>query len=297
MLGRKETPTSMIGWGNKFIETGWNERVTDPFSETEEVKLRGAETLRKLDLPFLTSATSSLSRFLANPEELYNRLGDHNKYHVSLISDKWSTRLRRFNLDPEGVEEFIEEKVDPEKIADFTIILKRFYENKYGGNIVIGENGRVRIELVGGNHLGVVEGNVPLEAFSESDPYSGILKHYEYSDGKIVDLSNDRLRQIIIRALHYIPCILKDHEGESLEKRYHPSYYEFIVTPDSQIFFIDYRDRPIYQLKQDGPPPIFISREEEEANKQFLEKKRGEENKAKAPALPLRKKQTWYLYD
>ena len=121
----------------------------------------------------------------------------------------------------------------------YRLKLLEYFENLYGGNIVIGPAGHVLVEFKKGRQEGVDTGAASIEFFAIRDQFLGTL-HYSFKSRK--------LRQGIHDALQAVGVT-----GSGIQKlKFTPGYYEFILiqrsknSPLEPIFF-DCRRESFYQ--------------------------------------------------
>ncbi|MFH1971774.1 MAG: hypothetical protein ABIJ05_05380, partial [Patescibacteria group bacterium] len=164
--------------------------------------------------------------------------------------DKWKDRKRAIDMTRDQIMEYIRNETPSEKRADYNVITYRYYENIYGGNIVIGNNGRVTIEMVEGKHIKLANGIGPLVVIAESNQFLKTIKYYEFRDGQKQELQNMALKKAVWQTLE---CIPKNQLTENGLVTYHKGFYEFILTKKNQSsplspIFIDFSDDEKYQL-------------------------------------------------
>jgi hypothetical protein len=214
------------------------------FEESVSTKLAGQKTLKELNLPHLRRLEIPLTSFLQNPERYFRRL-KVSRYFASLIGG--SKRVRALDLNESQVGDFIAQNVGTDKTESLKLLLSGYFENLYGGNIVIGAGGNVYVEVAEGTHGDLVTGRKTPTIFGIKDPYLKTLGFYKDS-GKKEILDDSELEQTLFCALRFIP---KDNLLADGKMGFHPGYYEFIITKDEtglSPIFIDYRDDPKYQL-------------------------------------------------
>ena len=205
--------------------------------EDEQIKSDGQKTLERFRLPTLRQTTLPLSDFIKNSDDHFSVLIS-DLYHVTLLSDiDGKGRIRAFPFKRHQVIKFINKNITLDERKKVTMILKEFYPNMFGGNIIVGNDGRVILEVVSGDHIHVVLGDTEIIAFGHR------ISHFKrliiYTDFHRTALLKDRkLRQALEKTVNYL---------------YHPGYYEFVIAKNRknqfQPIFIDYRNREIYQLK------------------------------------------------
>lgn len=212
---------SMTEWSKAMKEIGLD-KLADRFFEGEEVKLAGYKALEDFGLPHLTRISMRLDEFMSNPNSLFAKV-DAEKYFVNLISDKWQSRMRTIDLTREQVMEYVLENVTVEKRSDFKVTVGEYFDNLYGGNVVVNPNNSLVIEVAPGAH-----GNLA----------TGLVTPIDYSGLKEVQKAVDA-------AVAKIP---------KKNGKYFQSYYEFVIVNKNGLtpIFIDYRASSIYQIGSAG---------------------------------------------
>lgn len=212
-------------------------KLADKLMEDETIKLKGLKKLEDLDLPRLKRITVPLKTFLASPKKYFKTLGS-STFHVSLLSPiETKRRIRLFPLTSSQVLKVISEKVTPAEITKFTLTMSQFYENAYGGNVVINDHGKVVLELVEGIHLNLVMGSQTPIVTGARDYYFEPIEFFSDLQRQ-KPLTNTKLRKLLNEVVNLI-------DGR-------PGYYEFVFGYEkknpSRLFpiFIDFRDQPWY---------------------------------------------------
>lgn len=197
--------------------------------ENEEIKLAGQRTLEKLKLPTLKYINVSLHEFIQEPNKHFDHLNS-DLYHVTLLSNiEGKGRIRAFPFIRNRVLQFIEENISFDERDRVILVLKEFYPNLYGGNIIVGHEGKLFLELVEGDHIHVVLGDTNIHATGHRPSFFKRLKIFS-------DHKNLKLEKVLEKTVKYL---------------LHPGYYEFVIAQDKKKnlmpIFIDYRDREIYK--------------------------------------------------
>jgi len=245
-MGGENFPTNnqeKEGEKKRYNIQDWAKKLKDLYPELsgdlDEDRLKGFRALEEMGLPGYKRIKVPIGEFLANPGIIKKDI-DTSKF-VYVLAPK-EENLRRFSNVSENVDDLtdvINKNIRQEDWGKYELAVLEYFENFYGGTIVIGPEGQVYSEFKSGMLEGIDKGTVTPEFYAGTDKFTGSFK-YSFEDKD--------LRQAIQNMLSLIP-----HEGEGREKKRKPGYYEFILTkkdPDSQLVpvFYDYNDNPRYQL-------------------------------------------------
>jgi hypothetical protein len=214
--------------------------------QLDEDRLVGFRAIEGLGLPRFRQETMILSEFLHNSQEYLDRIGSQ-KFYVNLPPRKEGlTRYRQIDLSRDEVLPFIQEHVPASRSCDYMIVLFEFYENQYGGNIVIDDNGGLVVEMVKGSHAPLVSGEKTPEFFIRRDEFTGSLS-YSFED--------ETLRKAVWSMLLAIPHYNNEISTGDTDRyvRFTPGYYEFVLIRRGdarplEAVFLDYRGNRAYQL-------------------------------------------------
>lgn len=215
------------------------------FEESVSTKLAGLEALKELNLPRLKRLEIPLASFIRHPEKYFRRL-KVSRYFASLVGG--SKRVRAIDLNESQVMDFISQKIGANKVESFKLLLSGYFENLYGGNIVIGAGGNVYVEVAEGTHGDLVTGRKTPTIFGIKDQFFEIGFYKDRNGEYLLDSDSSELEQTLFRTLRFIP---KDNPLTDGKMGYHQGYYEFIIIrvgTELSPIFIDYRDDPKYQL-------------------------------------------------
>jgi len=204
----------------------------------DEPRSVGIQNIERLGLPRYQCETVPLTTFLSDPHRYLAKLGSRKFYIILLPVAPRFTRKSKAGLTEEGVISFVSANVPPSSVEGYDIILQQFFENLYGGNIVIQPDGTVYAEFKEKKQAGISTGADTPKFIVESDTFTGSLR-YDFTDPEL-------------RSLFYSVLSSISHEGASRERKYLPGYYEFLIVrkDDGTVgpIFIDYRDNPAYLL-------------------------------------------------
>jgi len=217
----KKIGGSINDWANSLEEVGMQE-LAKCLSEGEEVKIAGLKKLEELALPHLKRETMYLSAFLDNPEMHFEQLNSQ-KFYVNLIGGvKESIRIRSINLTRSQVLQFISDTVKKSETEHFTIILSEYYDNMYGGNIVINPDGAYLLELAKGTHGELVTGEKKPCLLAEGTSVNNVYITTNVEGLEKVN-NETEIKNAAIKTLICIPTV--DAKGTL-----YPGYYEFVLV-------------------------------------------------------------------
>ncbi len=180
-----------------------------------------------------------VSYFLDNPESAVSELSSE-RFFISLIPKKEGMpRYGKAGLDVDQVVSFIKEKLDLDDINKYQITINEYFENLFGGNLVVGQQGDVYIEFKRGEQTDIARGKIVPEFIVTRERFTESFR-YSFQD--------EDIRRIIFMALLSVP-----HEGKGRRLRFMPGYYEFVVVRRDEesipeTIFIDYSDNSLFDL-------------------------------------------------
>jgi len=197
----------------------WQHAITDIGLKLKAVisdKKKGRERLKRLNLPSYKASKATLMDFLREPEKYFNLIGS-KKFYISLepIDDKHA-RYSACDLTGEEVIEYILNHLQEQDTSQYDLVLQEFFENMYGGTMVINDNGSVFIEFVRGFQGQIAHGRKEPEFIAKYDPLAGLMK-YSFED--------PNLKEALYKALLCIP-----HRGQERNMVFEPGYYEFSLV-------------------------------------------------------------------
>jgi hypothetical protein len=256
-------------WAEKLMEI--DPKLARTMQEGQEERIAGLAKLVELNLPRYQYVQTSAKEFLSNPDNFFTQLrGD--KYYPKLIrSDGF--RRHRLNCSKKETINFITTQIQKDFFTDNVLILSEFFQNYYGGHIVIDNDGEYYGEIVRGECADLTYGRgVPILSISPKE-FSGTP---EYKISEELKQNNTEFQELVPTWLKTLGCIphvpsrhphisyrrfkeqLGDNEHDKrLFQIKHPGYYEFIFTRFSdqkgqsstlEPIFIDYRKPSIYKL-------------------------------------------------
>jgi RimJ/RimL family protein N-acetyltransferase len=199
----------------------------------------GFENLEKLDLPRYMRKTLPLVEFITNTDSVLLDM-QCDRFYISLVpKDEGLRRFGTSGLDDAQIMDYVNRNVDPSSIESYEIVVQQYFENLYGGNIVVNPNGQIYIEFVKGKQGPVAKGKVKPDFFVTSDPFTNSMR-YSFEDPK--------LRGTIYQTLRAIPSY-----GNGRDVKYTPGYYEFVIIRENEEspprpIFIDYKDESAFYL-------------------------------------------------
>ncbi len=235
--------------------------IAAKLAEAAGVKINGLEFLAKHDLPRYRQVTIGLQEFLDNPQQTFKKLvSETGLYYSSIINLATGERIFRLGQHREEVKDFILEKLANKEISlDSKLTLSEYWQNYFGGNLLIDKNGGILVELVEGKHAKLPRGEGQVLMSAKTNPYTNVLK-FDNNFKKGEELQT-KLRQAIVRTLKLIPkkrVLLSEEDlarfqEVKIDKEYqryielpYDGYFEFILTKKSEAeelraIFIDTR--------------------------------------------------------
>jgi hypothetical protein len=206
----------------------------------DEDKAVGFQGIERLELPRYRKIETTLTDFMDHAEEYFDEIGSR-KFYISVIPK--TNDLERFgkpNLTRQGVFDYIDENIQTEDMGSYKFVLQEYFENKFGGSIVIGQEKKDFIaEMRRKTMSGIASGYVTPE-ITITRSASGVFRFPEGFD-------DPKERRDIFRTIQAIP-----HDGGDADMRFTPGYYEFAIVKDDEgairPIFTDYRDNPAYQV-------------------------------------------------
>jgi len=172
-------------------------------------------------------------------EEYLKEIGAQ-KFYISLTPrEKGLERFGKANLDQQGILNYIKENISPENMGKYNIVLQQYFDNLYGGSIVIGEEkSQFVAELKQGMMSGIASGYKTPE-FTITRDADGVFRY-----GNIED---EGVRKAMHQTFLSIP-----YKDTGNYKKFTPGYYEFAIVKDDEgitrPIFTDYRKNPAYQV-------------------------------------------------
>ncbi len=210
------------------------------------------QKLKKTGLPQYNKVENvEISCFLSNPEAVVSSL-DSQRYFVSLIPKKQTMpRYGKAGIDVNQIVDYIKENIDLKNQTEYQITINEYFENLFGGNMVMGQHGEVYVEFKRGEQTDIARGKLVPEFIVTRERFT---KSFRYS------FQDKDIRKTIFMALLSVPC-----EGEGRNLRFMQGYYEFVIIRRSEkslpeVIFIDYSDNPLFDLNW-GEVNINISKE------------------------------------
>ncbi len=205
----------------------------------DENRAQGFREVERLGLPRYVRQEVNLADFFVNKEQYFKDL-ERKKYFITLIPiQKDERRLSRWGIGREEVVDFVKKNIDAEKFHQYNLIIQEYFENLFGGNIIIGsEKNQIYVEFKTGSPSEIANGSTTPEFFIGQDEHTGSFR-YSFED--------EGLRRVMYQTLLSVP-----HEGQERDMLFLPGYYEFVIVKDDEgrvrPIFLDYKDKPVYQV-------------------------------------------------
>ncbi len=200
---------------NMSPSAAWMEYARETKADTQEV-------FDALDLPTYKRILTTKQSFRPEQIEAFR----FDAFWLQIFGSEEKTTKLNLTRD-----ELLQEVGDPSIDETTGILVSEFLENKYGGNMVVSDNGQIVIEFGKGTNSDYTARNVTPSHFAISEPGTGTMQ-YSFADIKLRELVWNN----VIRPIR--------QGGEPL-----PGYFEFIVADNDEVIFVDARPtNPIYRL-------------------------------------------------
>jgi len=238
------------GW-QKGLEQYWYNKVSDSFEAgTREERF---ENLNSLQLPTLEYCVRNISEFQEKGEDIdFGPVHSHKLWVNLNPKDKKGKKERIWAWRWTFVDDIMKHvEKHGRKLEEFsTLTILEQYPERFGGNIVVDENGSVFFEFTdktGENDMSTQKMitcgyNKPEDSYMYwLNPFTH-CQHFTSSDPKI--------RKAIRKAMDYLQFTW---EKDSKHKKYTPGYYEFFFVQkeenwDFEPIFMDCNQNKAYQL-------------------------------------------------
>ncbi len=180
----------------------------------DEDRMFGIGDLDRFDLPRYKRLSLPLTDFLKTPESYIKSLESSDLY-VSLNPHNKKLPRQRRVMAVADVVPFIAEHAgsNPDQ---FDILFLQYFDNLYGGNIVVSADNYMIIEFRKGYQGPIANGSETPQFRAARDIFTG---HFSYS------FEDRDLREMIYRTVQTIP-----HQPEKEGIIYLPGYYEFVIV-------------------------------------------------------------------
>lgn len=224
--------------GANFSEWLGKLRKTNPDLADKLVddRFQGFNKVEGLGLPCYKRAVMPVEEFMKNPKRNLGSLDCERFYVILLTEDSSKPRYVKDDLTRDDAVKFVKESLTRSQAKQYSVILLQFYQNIYGGNIVIDDNQNVLVELIEGRQGPVARGTKTPPFSVWRDEYTGSFK-YSFDDQK--------LRKTVFETLLHIPHT----EDVSRALKFQTGYYEFALVKKEnsekiEPIFFDYKDNP-----------------------------------------------------
>jgi hypothetical protein len=187
----------------------------------------------ELGLPHCARFNCNLQFFFKFPERYLHSLQSELVYVNLRSKNKQLSVYRQPGISKSMVTNIVKSIVKESPAENYDLTVSEYYENQFGGNIVVNRDGTIYGEFKNGAQWPISDGSETPE-FTFNMSHSGTIK-YSFEDVN--------LRRALFNTLRKIP-----HNGSN----YLPGYYEFQLVKKGGIddvlspIFIDYRDSSSY---------------------------------------------------
>jgi hypothetical protein len=207
--------------------------------QLDEDKRVGIAAVKELGLPRYENIEAELIAFLENPNQYFVAVGSR-RFYINLIPKQGIGRFGEYNLSRDDVIFHIRSKIAAEDYGRYVIVVQQYFENIYGGSIVVGQEiNEVEGEFRRKTMSGIASGFITPEI---------IVKRNEYGEFSFRGLNDEVSRRQILRAIYAIP-----HSSQGRSAWFEPGYYELAIVKDDfgvvRPIFTDCRTNYFYQPK------------------------------------------------
>lgn len=234
IMPKKKSSANINDWAKAL-----REKYPQLAETLDEDKGEGIRGIEELNLPRYKKITTTLEDFEGHTDEYLGEIGSQ-RFYISLTPrEKGLERFGKANLDKQGVLDYISENISPDSKGKYNIVLQQYFDNIYGGNIVIGEEKNQFIaEMKEGMMSGIASGYKTPEITITRDS-DGVFRYG--------DIEDETVRKMIYKTFLSIP-----YQDSGNYKKFTPGYYELAIVKDDEgivrPIFTDYRKNPAYQV-------------------------------------------------
>ena len=192
------------------------------------------EAVDRIKLPRYERFSAQLSDFVKNSEKFFGIIKSAYCYFNLKPLKPGLKNYREPGVTKDQVTQFIMSGINKDQYKDYNLTVSEYYENEFGGNILVNKDSGVQIEFKKGSQGPISHGSVVPEYTVEADPFTKVFK-YSFDD--------EALRKIIQSTLVKIPY---DEQNGYLQ-----GYYEFQLVRKNknkalEPIFIDYKTDQAY---------------------------------------------------
>lgn len=202
--------------------------------ETDRVS--GFRAVENMGLPHYERRMIPLDEFMDNPE-LFAGDMDCDTFYVTLVPKMCGRRFSEADLDVSHVISFVREHLDEKDYTCYNMALQQYFDNKFGGNIIVNKDGSLLAEFRRGRQGPIGSGTEIPEFYITRNMFTNSFRY---------SFESPELRQLL-----YSTFLIMPHEGEGREMRFVPGYYEFVIVNKRgrlKPVFIDYKGKGGYKL-------------------------------------------------
>jgi hypothetical protein len=244
--GEQYLAPSMTHWTRALSELGLDSVI----SGVDQGRFRAMEAVEQLGLPHNPWAITPVNEFLEDPESHTADFPSETRFAILASRRPNTPRFRDRGLSSQGICELIYDSLSPAARDSYNVILENSPVYTYGGNIVCGKSGAVRIEMNAGRdgQSEIVGSKLP-DYISERDLITGFLKH---------SFEDEQIRRLVWNTLLAVPHETTNGHSDDFKARglqFHPGYYEFYLDENHSPRFIDYSDQDAF-VEIDGTPSL-----------------------------------------
>jgi len=230
-MGEKKDkiPSSLNVYVSKVREC--NSYLADQLIEGPGFKEASLKVLREMDLPRFNTEIVDVVEYLNDPQKVLAKLR-YDRYFANIIDKNSSARTKRVGLGVEGINDFLNEVVEPSKRSNFQILLSECPNQLYNGVLIVDSPNRFFLEMIKGQLPEMVTGNkIPdYTAFFDRDNLFDLSIKYTGTDDITLKMEMYKIIQLT---------------------KFRKGYYEFCLADiDGKLkpFFFEYSDKKTYSL-------------------------------------------------
>ncbi|MDD4332589.1 MAG: hypothetical protein PHT51_00565 [Patescibacteria group bacterium] len=230
---KPKTPGNINDWAKALEKV--NPKLSAALNEDRSI---GIKNLKKLNLPRYKDNHLALTDFLQDPQKGIKNLKTTTFAFNLIPLEKNMPRNGGYDKNIDQIISFVNQRIAKEEQINYDIIISQYFENIYGGNIIVGEDGKaLTAEFKKGGQSDIARGKIIPEFSVTRDPYTDSFR-YSFTD--------EKLRELIYKSILTVP-----HEGEGRDMKFIPGYYEFVIIQKDEkspmeVLFIDCKLNPAF---------------------------------------------------
>jgi hypothetical protein len=209
-------------------------------SELTKSRIDTYARLERMGLPTVPHVSSTLREFIEHAPQY---LGEFSGKHVRLIvepigADELLETIRLTDPAPEEIVAKLRQKVSPNQISKYSVLMKEFIPYAYAVTIMVNSDQSMIIEASKPTSSSLQLNGTP-DFMLSRDPWLGTFRYsFESPD----------IRKLLYRVTHFLP-----HIGSGRSREFQKGYYEMIIAKRSEsspfcFYFDDFREGKGFSL-------------------------------------------------